>query len=196
MSFINDKTKEINCKVVYYGPPQSGKSTTLKVIYERVKEEKRGELISLNRGDERTLYFDFVPLNLGTLKGYTVRLHLYTVPGEIGYKAARELTSKGLDGVVFVADSQLEKAEANVASVKSLQEILLKEGHDLNQVPIVFQYNKRDLKNAVPAKELSALLNTNSVPEYETVATRGAGVFDVLQAISTKVLLDLKRQSV
>lgn len=192
MSFINEKTKEMNCKVVYYGPPQSGKSTTLRKIYEQARHDAKGDLISLNHGDERTLYFDFVPLHLGKLKNFTVRLHLYTVPGEIAYKASRELTSKGLDGIVFVADSQLEKIEANIASLKSLKDILTKEGHDPATVPFVFQYNKRDLPNAIPVKELSALLNGCGAPEFETVATNGDGVFDVLKSIGTKVLLDLR----
>ncbi|MBI4126403.1 MAG: GTPase domain-containing protein [Deltaproteobacteria bacterium] len=196
MSFINDKTKEINCKIVYYGPPRSGKSTTLRKIYEHARQESKVGLVSLNEGDERTLYFDFVPLNLGKIKNYTVRLHLYTVPGEIGYKSSRELTSKGLDGVVFVADSQLTQVEANIASLKSLKEILVKEGHDPVNLPMVFQYNKRDLSTAVPAKELSTVLNTNGFDEFESVATTGQGVFEVLQSIAKKVLLDLKRQEV
>ena len=196
MSFINEKTKEINCKVVYYGPPRSGKSTTLRKIYEEARHDAKGELISLNHGDERTLYFDFVPLNLGKIKNFTVRLHLYTVPGEVAYKTSRELTSKGLDGVVFVADSQLEKIEANIASLKSLQEVLVKEGHDPATVPFIFQYNKRDLSNAIPVRELSTVLNPNNVDVFETVATTGQGVFESLRAIGTKVLLDLKRQRV
>lgn len=192
MAFINEETKEINCKVVYYGPPQCGKSTTLRAIFDSVKKESKGDIISLNRGAERTLYFDFVPLTLGKYKGYTIRLHLYTVPGEIGYQASRELTSKGLDGVVFIADSRLECAEANLASFRSLREILVKEGHDPARVPMVFQYNKRDLPNVVPTKELSNLLNKNVMQEFETVATKAQGVFEALKAIGTKVLVSLK----
>lgn len=194
MSFINERTKEINCKVIYYGPPQSGKSTTLKYIFEQVRQEAKGQLISLNQGDERTLYFDFVPLNLGTLKGYTIRLHLYTVPGEIGYQASRALTSKGLDGAVFVADSQLACVEANQASLKSLEGILVQEGYALASVPLVFQYNKRDLPTAVPTRELSRLLNASGTEEFETIATMGQGVFETLKSIGSKVLLGLKRQ--
>jgi signal recognition particle receptor subunit beta len=196
MSFINEKTKEISCKVVYYGPSQSGKSTTLKHIYDEAKQKAKGDLISLNQASDRTLYFDFVPLNLGKIKGYTIRLHLYTVPGEIAYKQARALTSKGLDGVVFVADSQLDKVEENIASLNSLQEILIEEGHDFTKMPLVIQYNKQDLPGAIPAKELSEFLNQVRAEEFETIATSGKGVFEALKAISSKVLLDLQRDSV
>ncbi|OGQ21446.1 MAG: gliding-motility protein MglA [Deltaproteobacteria bacterium RIFCSPLOWO2_02_FULL_44_10] len=195
MSFINDKTKEINCKVVYYGPPQCGKSTTLKKIYEQVTTQKKGELISLNQENDRTLYFDFVPLHLGKLNGYTIRLHLYTVPGEIGYQAARSLTSKGVDGAVFIADSSLEKTEANLESLRSLKEVLSQAGDDPEKIPFVFQYNKRDLPRAVPVAELSRLLNKQKAPEFETIATQNKGVFEALTSIGSQVLLDLKQES-
>ncbi len=195
MSFINDKTKEINCKVVYYGPPLCGKSTSLRKIYEQVREEAKGDLISLSQDNDRTLYFDFVPLYLGNYKDYKIRLHLYTVPGEVGYNAARKLISKGVDGVVFIADSQLERMEANIKSFNNLREILKNEGIDWKKIPIVFQYNKRDLPNAVPVEELRKLLNTNSYKEFESVAITGEGVFDVLRAIGTMVLKNLKKAS-
>lgn len=194
MSFINDKQKEINCKVVYYGPPLCGKSTTLRAIYEQVREESKGDLISLSQDNERTLYFDFVPLSLGNFKGYTIRLHLYTVPGEVGYAAARKLISKGVDGVVFMADSQLQKMEENLRCLTNLREIIKNGGLDSAQVPMVIQYNKRDLPNAVPVEELRDLLNKNKDDDFETVAITGQGVFDVLRAIGTKVLLNLKRK--
>lgn len=194
MSFINDKQKEINCKVVYYGPPLCGKSTTLRAVYEQVKEEVKGDLISLSQDNDRTLFFDFVPLSLGKYKGYTIRLHLYTVPGEVGYAAARKLISKGVDGVVFMADSQLQKMEENLKSLSNLNEILKNEGLDPKQVPMVIAYNKRDLPNAVPVEELRGLLNRNHSDDFETVAVTGRGVFDVLRAIGTKVLFNLKRK--
>ncbi len=194
MSFINEKQKEINCKVVYFGPPLCGKSTTLRAVYEQVKDSSKGDLISLSQTDDRTLFFDFVPLSLGKFKNYTIRLHLYTVPGEVGYTAARKLISKGVDGVVFMADSQLQKMEDNLRSFANLREILKNEGLDWKQVPMVIAYNKRDLPNAVPADELRNLLNPNSVPDFETVAVTGQGVFDTLKAIGTKVLLNLKRK--
>ena len=194
MSFINDKQKEINCKVVYYGPQLCGKSTTLRAVYEQVKEEVKGDLISLSQDNDRTLFFDFVPLSLGKYKGYTIRLHLYTVPGEVGYAAARKLISKGVDGVVFMADSQLQKMEENLKSLSNLNEILKNEGLDPNQVPMVIAYNKRDLPNAVPIEELRGLLNRNNSEDFETVAVTGQGVFDVLRAIGTKVLFNLKRK--
>lgn len=193
MSFINERTKEINCKVVYFGPPQCGKSTSLKRIYEKVHSSSKGELITLTSDANRTLYFDFVPLTLGKVKDFTVRLHLYTVPGEVAYDVNRKIISKGVDGVVFVADSQLEKTDLNISSLKELREILIREGVDWKTLPTVIQYNKRDLPNAVPVEELRNLLNPLKVPDFETVALAGTGVQDVLKAIGTKVLLDLKK---
>lgn len=194
MSFINEVKKEINCKIVYYGPPQCGKSTSLKHICGEVRKETKGELISLTSEKDRTLYFDFVPLTLGKVGSYTVRLHLYTVPGEVAYDANRKIISKGVDGVVFVADSQLEKAEQNLGSIRELKGILKGEGAELKDLPMVMQYNKRDLPNAVSVSELRTLLNPQKVPDFETVASRGEGVYDALKAISYKVLMDLKNQ--
>jgi len=191
---MDERTKEINCKVVYYGPPRSGKSSSLKSIYNEVKQESKGELISLTSDNDRTLYFDFVPITLGKLNDYTVRMHLYTVPGDVAYEANRKIISKGVDGVVFVVDSQLEKAEQNISSLKELREILAHEGVGVNDLPMVVQYNKRDLPSAVPVSELRNLLNPRRVPDFETVATKGVGVYDVLKAIGTNVLLDLKRR--
>lgn len=192
MSFINDKTKEINCKIVYYGPALCGKTTSLRYIYDNVQKEAKGERISLSHGDDRTLYFDFVPLNLGKVKDYTIRLHLYTVPGEVGYKQARALISKGIDGVVLLVDSQLEKMDANLKSLKSLKEILKGEGHEWGKFPCVLQYNKRDLPAAVPVGELREYVNSEGFDEFETVATKGQGVFEAFTAISKLVLKDLK----
>ncbi|MBI2341344.1 MAG: gliding-motility protein MglA [Deltaproteobacteria bacterium] len=196
MAFINEKSKEINCKIVYYGPPRCGKSTSLKQICSEIKKDTKGELISLTSDDDKTLYFDFVPITLGKLKDFTIRLHLYTVPGEVAYEANRKIISKGVDGVVFVADSQIEKVELNLSSMRELKDILKHEGVDFIDVPHVIQYNKRDLPNAAPLLELRKLLNKHAVPDFETVATKGSGVFDAFQSISSKVLMDLKKVNV
>lgn len=188
MSFINEKTKEINLKIVYYGPPFCGKSTSLRTIFERVKEEKKGELVSLSTAQDRTLYFDFVPISLGEHNGYHVRLHLYTVPGEVAYEAARKIVSKGVDGVVFLADSQLERLEDNLKSMMELKEMLEEHGEDLATIPMVIQYNKRDLPNAVAVGELRELLNPRKVDDFETVATAGTKTFEAFKAISKEVL--------
>lgn len=192
MSFVNDKTKEINCKIVYYGAALSGKSTTLRSIYGQVQKDVKGEMISLSQADDRTLYFDFVPLNLGKIGGYTIRLHLYTVPGEVGYKQARTLISKGIDGVVFLADSQLARMEANLKSLASLKEIMKGEGGEWGKFPCVFQYNKRDLPSAVPVEELKHCINPEGFEGFETVATKGLGVFEAFRAITKLVIADLK----
>lgn len=195
MAFINEQNKEINCKVVYYGPGRSGKSTSLRYIYQNIKEEKRGELISLSNAKDRTLYFDFVPLELGNYKNFQVRLHLYTVPGDVAYEAARKIISKGVDGVVFMADSQLEQLEPNMKSMLELTEMLEDQGSDFATLPMVIQYNKRDLPNAVPVDELKRLLNPRNVPDFETIATEGKGVFESLKSIGTQVLKSLKSES-
>jgi len=194
MSFINDKTKEINCKIVYYGPAQCGKSTTLRFIYDEIRKDAKGEMISLSEDKDHTLYFDFVPLNLGKIRDYTIRLHLYTIPGEAGYKQSRALISKGIDGVVFIADSQLQRMEANLESQRSLKEILRNEGHTWGEVPCVYQYNKRDLSNTVPTSEMNRYLNSEKYGEFDTVAITGQGVFDAFRTISALVLKDLKKQ--
>lgn len=193
MAFINERNKEINCKIVYYGPPRCGKSTSLRFLCGELKSDTKGEMISLTSEDDRTLYFDFIPLTLGKIKDYTIRLHLYTVPGEVAYEANRKIISKGVDGVVFVADSQLERAESNLNSIRELKEILNHEGISFDEIPHVIQYNKRDLPNAAPVKELRTLLNKYAAPDFETVATGGNGIFDAFKAISTKVLFDLKK---
>lgn len=192
MAFINEQTKEVNCKVVYYGPGRSGKSTSLRHIYQNIKEGKRGELISLSNAKDRTLYFDFVPLELGKLKNFQIRLHLYTVPGDVAYDAARKIISKGVDGVIFLADSQLEQLEANMQSMLELTEMIEDQGSDFTTFPMVIQYNKRDLANAVPVPELKRLLNPRGAPDFETVATEGKCIFEALKSISTQVLKSLK----
>lgn len=188
MSFINEQTKEVNYKIVYFGPARSGKSTSLRQIYASVRDGKGSDPISLTTEHDRTLYFDFIPLSLGMVKGYKVRLHLYTVPGEVAYEANRKIIAKGVDGVVFVADSQLAKVEHNLESLEDLKRILKIEGTLLEDVPHIFQYNKRDLKTAVPVTELQPVLNIFDAPHFETIATTGSGVMNSLRSIAAKVL--------
>src|SRR5512147_889773 len=166
MSFINYSSREINCKIVYYGPGLCGKMTNLQYVYKKTNPDQKGKLISLATETERTLFFDFSPLSLGVIKGFKVRFHLYTVPGQVFYAASRKLILKGVDGVVFVADSQIERMEANIESVENLRINLAEQGYDLDKIPYVIQYNKRDLPNVVPLEELHRLLNPRSVPEF------------------------------
>src|ERR671934_336108 len=173
MSFINYSSREINCKLVYYGPGLCGKTTNLQYIYARTSPEAKGKMISLATETERTLFFDFLPLSLGEIRGFKTRFHLYTVPGQVFYDASRKLILKGVDGVVFVADSQLERLEANMESFENLQVNLAEQGYQLDRIPYVVQYNKRDLPNAVSVEELSAALNPTHVPEYLAVASTG-----------------------
>jgi signal recognition particle receptor subunit beta len=193
VSFINYSAREINCKIVYYGPGLCGKTTNLQYIYKKTNPEQKGKLISLATETERTLFFDFLPLALGDIKGFRVRFHLYTVPGQVFYAASRKLILKGVDGVVFVADSQVERLEANMESMEDLRINLSEQGYDLEKLPFVIQYNKRDLPNVVPVEELNKLLNPNGVPYFEAVATQGVGVFETLKGIAKLVLLELKK---
>jgi len=188
MSMINYASREINCKLVYYGPGLGGKTTNLEYVYGKVSPETRGKLISLATEQERTLFFDFLPVDLGAIRGFKTRFHLYTVPGQVYYNASRRLILKGVDGIVFVADSQAERMDANIAAMENLFENLADYGYDAAQLPIVLQWNKRDLPNAVPVSELSAQLNPGGLPEFEAVAVRGEGVFDTLRAVSKLVL--------
>ena len=159
MSMINYASREINCKLVYYGPGLGGKTTNLEHVYTKVNPAARGKLISLATETERTLFFDFLPVDLGTVRGFKTRFHLYTVPGQVYYNASRKLILKGVDGVVFVADSQLERMEANIESMQNLYDNMAEYGYDLTKIPFVVQYNKRDLPNAAPLKDLQASLN-------------------------------------
>jgi mutual gliding-motility protein MglA len=193
MSFINYSSREINCKIVYYGPGLCGKTTNLQYVYARTSPDAKGKMISLATETERTLFFDFLPLSLGEIRGFKTRFHLYTVPGQVFYDASRKLILKGVDGVVFVADSQIERMEANLESVENLRVNLAEQGYDLNKVPYVVQYNKRDLPNIVTAEELHRLLNPRNVPEYQAVAPTGVGVFDTLKAVAKLVLTELRR---
>jgi hypothetical protein len=193
MSFINYSSREINCKIVYYGPGLCGKTTNLQYIYNKTNPEAKGKMISLATETERTLFFDFLPLSLGEIRGFKTRFHLYTVPGQVFYDASRKLILKGVDGVVFVADSQLERMEANQESLDNLRVNLAEQGYDLDKIPFVMQYNKRDLPNAASLDELRQALNTRQVPDFEAAATKGTGVFDTLKSIAKLVLVELKK---
>ena len=193
MSFINYSSREINCKIVYYGPGLFGKTTNLHYIYKKTNPDSKGKMISLATETERTLFFDFLPLALGEIRGFKTRFHLYTVPGQVFYDASRKLILKGVDGLVFVADSQVERMEANVESVENLRINLAEQGYNLDAVPYVVQYNKRDLPNAVPVAEMKRALNPRGVPDYEAIASEGNGVFDTLKAIAKQVIMELKK---
>lgn len=194
MSFINYASREINCKIVFYGPGLCGKTTNLQHVYGKTNPDAKGKMISLATETERTLFFDFLPLSLGEIRGFQTRFHLYTVPGQVFYDASRKLILKGVDGVVFVADSQVERMEANIESLDNLQTNLKEQGFDLDKIPFVIQYNKRDLPNAAPVEELKKLLNPNgTATDLEACAATGEGVFETLKAISKLVLIELKK---
>ena len=194
MAFINYSAREINCKLVYYGPGLCGKTTNLKQIYEKTAPSAKGKMISLATETERTLFFDFLPLALGEIRGFKTRFHLYTVPGQVFYDASRKLILKGVDGVVFVADSQEERFEANLESLDNLKANLRDQGYDISKIPWVLQYNKRDLPNAVPIEELRRALNPDGkIAEFESAAATGKGVFETLKALAKLVLADLRR---
>ena len=195
MSFINYSSREINCKIVYYGPGLCGKTTNLQYIYNKTNPDAKGKMISLATETERTLFFDFLPLALGEIRGFKTRFHLYTVPGQVFYDASRKLILKGVDGVVFVADSQIERMEANVESVENLRLNLAEQGYSMDQTPCVIQYNKRDLPNAAPLDEMKNLLNPTGLSDFEACATDGKGVFETLKAVARSVLRDLKQMS-
>ena len=191
MSMINYASREINCKLVYYGPGLGGKTTNLEYVYGKVNPDTRGKLISLATEQERTLFFDFLPVDLGSIRGFKTRFHLYTVPGQVYYNASRRLILKGVDGIVFVADSQAERMDANIAAMQNLYENLSDYGYDPAQIPIVLQWNKRDLPTAVTPEEMRANLNPDNLQEFEAVAVTGEGVFDTLKAISKSVVKTL-----
>ncbi|MBN8609581.1 MAG: gliding-motility protein MglA [Deltaproteobacteria bacterium] len=195
MSFINVLSREINCKIVYYGPGLCGKTTNLQYIYNKTNPDAKGKMISLATETERTLFFDFLPLALGEIRGFKTRFHLYTVPGQVFYDASRKLILKGVDGVVFVADSQIARTEANLESLENLRTNLAEQGYSLDKLPYVIQYNKRDMPSVAPVEELRELLNPNKVPDFEGVASTGVGVFETLKAVAKLVLTEVKRQA-
>lgn len=195
MALINYAAREINCKIVYYGPGLSGKTTNIKYIYERLAPNIKGKLVSLATEQERTLFFDFLPVDLGTIRGFRTRFHLYTTPGQVFYNASRRLILKGVDGIVFVADSQKERMEENILSLENMQENLAFYGVKLEDIPLVMQYNKRDLPNIATVEELEEVLNPWKVPYFEAIATQGKGVFDTLKEISLRVLKRLSEKA-
>ncbi len=193
MSFINYSSREINCKLVYYGPGLCGKTTNLQYIYDKTRPAAKGKMISLATETERTLFFDFLPLSLGEIRGFKTRFHLYTVPGQVFYDASRKLILKGVDGVCFVADSQLARWDANIESLDNLRINLKEQGYELDKLPYVVQYNKRDLPEVASVEDLAAELNPTNVPSFEAVAPEGTGVFDTLKALAKQVLAELKK---
>ena len=193
MVYFNPTNREITAKIVYYGPGLCGKTTNLQHIYDATAPQARGKLISLATETDRTLFFDFMPLELGTVRGFKTRFHLYTVPGQVFYEASRKLILKGVDGVVFVADSQEERMDANIESLYNLEENLRVHGFDLMKVPYVLQLNKRDLPNVIPMDDLASELQKKGEPVFEAVATTGAGVFDTLKAVAKQVLTELRK---
>jgi len=192
MSFINYAAREINVKIVYYGPGLCGKTTNLQYLFEKSSPPQKGKLISLATETDRTLFFDFLPLDLGAVRGFKTRFHLYTVPGQVFYDASRKLILKGVDGVVFVADSQEARMDANVESLRNLEENLRENGFELKAVPYVLQFNKRDLPSAVLVDDMYRLLNFKGEPTFEAVATKGMGVFETLKAVAKQVLYELR----
>jgi mutual gliding-motility protein MglA len=193
MALVNHTTREINAKIVYYGPGLCGKTTNIHLIYHRIAPGQRGKLISLATETDRTLFFDFLPVELGTIKNYKVRFHLYTVPGQVFYNATRKLVLKGADGVIFVADSQRGMFDANIESLTNLRDNFADQGVDLDQFPMVIQFNKRDLPDVMSVEELNAALNPRGVPSFEAVAKTGDGVLKTFTAISKLVLQDMQK---
>jgi signal recognition particle receptor subunit beta len=194
VAFVDFSAREIHCKIVYYGPGLCGKTKNLQFLHERTSPSRRGQLISLATPNERTLFFDFLPLDVGSLRGFQTRLHLYTVPGQVFYDAARRAILRGVDGIVFVADSQEARLAANVESIRNLEKNLREQGYEIAEMPYVLQLNKRDLPSAMPAAELSRRLAIKGEPTLEATAATGAGVFETLKAIARLVLLDLRKR--
>jgi len=193
MTFINYAAREINCKLVYYGPGLGGKTTNIKFVYEKTNPTAKGKLISLATETDRTLFFDFLPLDLGEIRGFRTRFHLYTVPGQVFYDASRKLILKGVDGVVFVADSQAPRMEANLESLKNLDLNLKEQGYDLRTIPYVLQFNKRDLPTALPFDDMKKSLHLKGEPIFEAIASQGTGVFETLKMIAKMVLMELRK---
>lgn len=192
MSFINNNAKEIHLKVVYYGASLGGKTTNIQWVYQSLAQDQKSKLVALNTEIERTLFFDFLPLEVGEIRGFQTRFHLYTVPGQVIYDASRKLILKGLDGVVFVVDSQADRLEENIASMKNLEKNLEQQGTSIHEIPLVIQYNKRDLPNAMPISELRRHVNKHNAPEIEAVAFEGKGVLDCFKMVSKNVIQVLK----
>jgi signal recognition particle receptor subunit beta len=192
MSFINHNAKEIHCKIVYYGPSLGGKTTNIQWVYQSLAQDQKSKLVALNTEIERTLFFDFLPLEVGEIRGFNTRFHLYTVPGQVIYDASRKLILKGLDGVVFVVDSQVDRLEENLESMKNLEKNLEQQGYNIKEIPLVIQYNKRDLPTAMSVAELRRNLNFYNAPEVEASAFEGKGVLDSFKLVSKNVIQILK----
>ena len=192
MSLINYAAKEINYKVIYYGAGMSGKTTNIQYIYDQTRGNQSESLVSLSGQNERTLFFDFLPLAIGDVKGYTTRFHLYSIPGQTFYETSRYFILRGVDGIVFVVDSDPERMEANMENFETLEKALDSQGYDLNKIPLVFQYNKRDLGDATQLHNLEAAFNPMKRPYYEATAHNGKGVMETLQGISQQVIRELK----
>lgn len=193
MAFVNQEAKEIHCKVVYYGPSLGGKTTNLQWVYHNTtKNNDASEIMRFYSNPERTMFFDFLPLMVGQIRGLETRLHLYTVPGQVIYDASRKLILKGLDGVIFVADSQIERMDENVESLRNLEKNLEQQGYNIQEIPLVIQYNKRDLKNIASLSELRTALNKYNAPDFEANASSGSGVFECLRTVSKGIITSLK----
>jgi signal recognition particle receptor subunit beta len=192
MSFVNYHTKEINCKIVYYGPGLGGKTTNLQHIYLKTSGQNKGKIVSLNSENERTIFFDFLPLNLGKIRDFNTRFHLYTVPGQVFYESSRKLILRGVDGLIFVADSQVEKMDANHESLQGLKKNLSEQGYNILKIPFVMQWNKRDLPNIAPIVDMETQFNPQMVPSFGSVACSGEGVFETLKSVSKMVLLNIR----
>lgn len=193
MSFINFAAREINCKIVYYGAGLGGKTTNLQWIFDQTLGKTGGKMISLATETDRTLFFDFLPLDLGTVRGFKTRFHLYTVPGQVFYDASRKLILRGVDGIIFVADSQEERMDANYEALENLQDNLKEHNYDFMKLPYVLQLNKRDLPSALPVDDLKKALVKKGEPVLEAVAYKGTGVFETLKEVARLVLADLKK---
>jgi mutual gliding-motility protein MglA len=191
MALINIATHEIHCKIVYYGIGYCGKTTNLQHVFKSINPNARGEMLSIATATERTLFFDFLPLDLGSVHGFRTRFHLYTVPGQILYERTRLAVLNGADGIVFVVDSQADKFEENIQSIAELEQNMRRMGKDLRNFPLIMQWNKRDMPNALPIPVLDRYLNRRHVPSYEAVAAQGKGVFATLRAISKTVMAQL-----
>lgn len=192
MALINYAKREINAKIVYYGPGLCGKTTNIKYVHEKMRPDTRGKLLSLATETDRTLFFDFLPVDLGEIRGYQTRFHLYTVPGQVFYNSTRKMVLKGADGIVFVADSQREMLQANQESLANLRENLAEQGKNIDDIPMVIQYNKRDLPSAMPVEELDRALNPRRLPTFSACAHDGTGVLPTLSSIAKMILFKMR----
>ncbi len=192
MSFVNKNANEIHCKIVYYGPSLGGKTTNIQWIYQQTADDQKNKLVALNTDVERTLFFDFLPLNVGEIRGFKTRFQLWSVPGQTIYDSQRYLIMTGLDGVVFVADSQIERMDENITSMRNLEKNLELQGYNIREIPLVIQYNKRDLPNVASISELRSALNRYNCPDFEACASEGKGVLDTFKTVSKSIINVLK----